>query len=361
MRRTLVKIMLTFQPTRPRGARLDGDEAVRRSDLFQPTRPRGARHLLRRLQVAPVVFQPTRPRGARRCGLARSPARRWSFNPRAHAGRDFTAIPSMAASRMFQPTRPRGARPVDAPVLLAACGVSTHAPTRGATSPRSPAWPRHGCFNPRAHAGRDLSMLQFFSLPAGFQPTRPRGARPCVGDSGDEGRSVSTHAPTRGATRGRPLWRRAARVSTHAPTRGATEAAPPSRCIRSMFQPTRPRGARLLRHHLRHRRWRVSTHAPTRGATYSVIWRSHSPAVFQPTRPRGARRVRSKLSASSANCFNPRAHAGRDLVKSVFSPRFRCFNPRAHAGRDTGSERDAKLPFKFQPTRPRGERRWRAW
>ena len=55
----------------------------------------------------------------------------WSFNPRAHEGRDHGRM-MYRAKRGFQPTRPRGARLGDG-IVSTLTEVSTHAPTRGAT------------------------------------------------------------------------------------------------------------------------------------------------------------------------------------------------------------------------------------
>ena len=145
-----------------------------------------------------------------------------------------------------------------------------------------------------------------------FQPTRPRGARHDVHVRLQHHVHVSTHAPTRSATTegyGVPFgWA----VSTHAPTRSATSrrrAWPP---MLSMFQPTRPRGARPLRLLELLLEARVSTHAPTRSAT-------RRPAPAEP----------------ACRCFNPRAHAERDWPAGPKTPRRpSSFNPRAHAERD---------------------------
>ena len=77
-----------------------------------------------------------------------------SFNPRAHAGRDPKAANDLVDG-MFQSTRPRGARH-SATALGESLRVSIHAPTRGATI-NAPLWSAFVGFNPRAHAGRDLS------------------------------------------------------------------------------------------------------------------------------------------------------------------------------------------------------------
>ncbi len=55
-----------------------------------------------------------------------------------------------------------------------------------------------------------------------FQPTRPRGARHGHAAATWTAAHVSTHAPTRGATRAQPDKYFIEIVSTHAPTRGAT-------------------------------------------------------------------------------------------------------------------------------------------
>jgi len=267
----------------------------------------------------------------RRCCLTST-----SFNPRAHAGRDarsmFNAGPRDRVS-IHAPTR--GATPggntdnagadvsIHAPTRGATGAgfagdardrVSIHAPTRGATIGASSVMYHLGCFNPRAHAGRDsttptrpTSCSARFNprahagrdsaprwqpaVPSAFQSTRPRGARrhalrfeTVVPDD------VSIHAPTRGATRAAPCSVLTGVVSIHAPTRGATALAG---------------AARALTH--------VSIHAPTRGAT-----------------PESADRV----------------------------PAWKCFNPRAHAGRDWSYPAPRPSVLAFQSTRPRGARRF---
>jgi len=55
--------------------------------------------------------------------------------------------------------------------------------------------------------------------------------------------------------------------------------------------------------------------------------------MFQSTRPRGARLNRKNIHKFFF-CFNPRAHAGRDMRSLIFVSFHPRFNPRAHAGRD---------------------------
>ena len=187
--------------------------------------------------------------------------------------------------RRFQFTRPRGARP---------------ARDRGSQA--------HGCFNSRAHGGRDSPNLTdgvfgwvSIHAPTGgattfpdrslslnqFQFTRPRGARPALFRPGDEAGEFQFTRP-RGA---RQLPRARAGVhpvSIHAPTGGATS------CPCNMADITI-----------------VSIHAPTGGAT----------------RP-------------------GRIPARQDS-----------FNSRAHGGRDPSRRSATATSLLFQFTRPRGARR----
>ena len=61
-------------------------------------------------------------------------------------------------------------------------------------------------------------------------------------------------------------------------------------------------------------RW-VSIHAPTKGATGTYFFNTGATFGFQFTRPRRARQV-STLPLDKADCFNSRAHEGRDTTKA---------------------------------------------
>ena len=186
----------------------------------------------------------------------------------------------------FQSTRPRGARPSSRPRLVEA-----------------------RCFNPRARAGRDR-----------------RWRKGCAEEP------VSIHAPARGATSVHGTFATYLYVSIHAPARGATSRRREVR-LSSLFQSTRPRGAR-------------------QGTGLKPVpW-----AEFQSTRPRGARQCRIPLSPlhygvsihapargatrlprpdqAHDSSFNPRARAGRDQTDQLLGPCLQGFNPRARAGRD---------------------------
>ena len=144
-----------------------------------------------------------------------------------------------------------------------------------------------GNFNPRSHKGSDLSQQPFWAKSSNFNPRSHKGSD--MNQSGEmTDRSISIHAPTRGATiAGRELWQEL-EISIHAPTRGATfwGARIRSRC--SIFQSTLPQGERhgktirtvgaIYFNPRSHKgsdpdsQWLglqsgISIHAPTRGAT----------------------------------------------------------------------------------------------
>ena len=140
-------------------------------------------------------------------------------------------------------------------------------------------------FNPRAHEGRDVIVSSHHTT-SKFQPTRPRGARRVSNTANTtasrfnprahEGRDgVSDTADT-------------ARSGFNPRAHEGRDREPNKDSQKSLFQPTRPRGARHAFLSVYVRRIVVSTHAPTRGATHHHPNKG-SPKRFQPTRPRGAR------------------------------------------------------------------------
>jgi len=161
------------------------------------------------------------------------------------------------------------------------------------------------CFNPRARAGRDRDN----------------------GDHGRSARTVSIHAPARGATL--TLCREASvgPVSIHAPARGATDRQLPVEVFDLVSIHAPARGATALRPDaLRDRA--VSIHAPARGATIAPMI-AGSISMFQSTRPRGARPPRkNQLHAcalfQSTRPRGARPQAGRlltlDLPVSIHAP-----------------------------------------
>ncbi len=162
------------------------------------------------------MFQSTRPRGARRPPYILA-LTLFRFNPRAHAGRDghasgylliyrvsihaptrgatqfqeFSILPSKVSihaptrgatrlkrvdvdSNLFQSTRPRGARPhhVGITSFLPRFNPRAHA---GRDVTLHPAPRPHSRFNPRAHAGRDSLSLPTSPITSGFNPRAHAG------------------------------------------------------------------------------------------------------------------------------------------------------------------------------------------
>ena len=120
------------------------------------------------------------------------------FNSRAHAGRD-QPIWIYASDLQHFNSRAHAGRDI--------CGyrcnvnhhyISTHAPTRGATTSHSVSLAQALNFNSRAHAGRDDLPLRSISPNIEFQLTRPRGARPIAASTPIAGTSFQLTRP-RGA------------------------------------------------------------------------------------------------------------------------------------------------------------------
>ena len=194
-----------------------------------------------RFQV-PLTFQSTRPRGARLFHAPKfggfvvsihaptwgatdihrhTPRQSSRFNPRAHVGRDYVNFINDKPIGSFNP-RAHVGRDCSADTILRAIEVSIHAPTWGATF----------C------CARNMYNKM-------FQSTRPRGARQIWGRGKFRKFQVSIHAPTWGATANY-----AQTVTRHlfqsTRPRGARQMPLPTPWPRSLFQSTRPRGARPI-------------------------------------------------------------------------------------------------------------------
>ena len=124
----------------------------------------------------------------------------------------------------------------------------------------------------------------------------------------------------------------------------------------SLFQSTRPRGARRDggRHTLGNSG--VSIHAPAWGATTADPERCCGSMSFNP-RARVGRDPRPLRASSGRPGFNPRARVGRDEGKVFTAPIKGSFNPRARVGRDVRTYATFTAVSSFQSTRPRGARR----
>ena len=285
------------------------------------------------LWTTSTLFQPTRPHGARRRHPV-SRQRKISFNPRARMGRDLQAHRHRASA-----------------------AVSTHAPAWGATvynktrptlngfQPTRP----HGArrlnfakdkdeirFNPRARMGRDHLDPQRKGEYGSFNP-RARMGRDDIMQHLITDETVFQPTRPHGARHvlhcddGKDMG-----VSTHAPAWGATFMRYAVSLILSRFQPTRPHGARLHFRKMVVSCCNVSTHAPAWGATLCLSKSNHFIYWFQPTRPHGARLHRLPAAWPRAVSTHAPAWGATILV-----------------GENTTKGRV------FQPTRPHGARRTR--
>ena len=198
--------------------------------------------------------------------------------------------PEGDALRVFQSARPRGARRTPL-VKLSSCT----------------------CFNPRAHAGRDSVMVLLSSGCGSFNPRAHAGRDRQQSVDVLRAPPVSIRAPTRGAT--------ASSASQPAGLRRFNPRAHAGRDLAHRlgigrpreFQSARPRGARQRERGAGPAAARVSIRAPTRGATVGVDALDALPRVSIRAPTRGATAARARGRAA-AECFNPRAHAGRDSV-----------------------------------------------
>ena len=128
---------------------------------------------------------------------------------------------------------------------------------------------------------------------------------------GRQGRYVSIHAPTWGATGCKCNKSVRMVVSIHAPTWGATDGTGHTYCNVVRFNPRTHMGCDLL---------------------LSVCWRVVG--VFQSTHPHGVRRNETDTKQLR-----------------------RCFNPRTHMGCDTSRRKGSRTLLGFQSTHPHGVRR----
>jgi len=170
------RVVVEFQSTRPRGARLAGKMFPAASLSFNPRARAGRDPGAYLLSLRCETFQSTRPRGARPEEMKgeTEPSFVSIHAPARGATLGGELYPSCL---QFQSTRPRGARPDSSCRGLDRVEVSIHAPARGATPSFQGDSPANTGFNPRARAGRDRSAPCTRCPCRQFQSTRPRGAR----------------------------------------------------------------------------------------------------------------------------------------------------------------------------------------
>ena len=213
---------MSFQSTRPRGARPGAQAALRRSSSFNP-----------RARVGRDAQS-----GAGRRGTT-------GFNPRARVGRDAATwdealpvtvsihapawgatampLPVLPLAAWFQSTRPRGARLLGHRHASQHIRVSIHAPAWGATGCHFLGPRRDRGFNPRARVGRDGRIAKCLAVVRHVSIHAPAWGATSRYFCNSREAAVSIHAPAWGATyQGYRLSLAYRRVSIHAPAWGAT-------------------------------------------------------------------------------------------------------------------------------------------
>ena len=247
-------------------------------------------------------------------------------------------------------------------------------------------------FNPRSREGSDGSNPDAFQQRILFQSTLPRRERlelssPTLLDT----KSISIHAPAKGATDYFFIQLAQSKISIHAPAKGAT----PRRSARSLPRNFNPRSregsdrsyvAEVLK-------TSISIHAPAKGATERLVKRMEREAKFQSTLPRRERRVASGISriwtifqstlprrerrttahaaalmttisihapAKGATLrgqqlcytsihFNPRSREGSDCIAPCNRSGNGNFNPRSREGSDVTAYAPSALFSNFNP------------
>ena len=188
-----------------------------------------------------------------------------------------------------------------------------------------------------------------------FQSTRPAWGATIAPASINTASGISIHAPRVGRDLSNPWrFRRARHFNPRAP-RGARLKQQERLRQSRRFQSTRPAWGATPYVVTVDKTTGISIHAPRVGRDSTFKRRSFTSSLFQSTRPRGARR-RRRIPPPSLPHFNPRARVGRDMRDRLFRRSAYHFNPRARVGRDVAARAIAILEA-FQSTRPRGARR----
>ena len=123
----------------------------------------------------------------------------------------------------------------------------------------------------------------------------------------------------------------------------------------SLFQSTRPHGARPQRFLRLAAVIRVSIHAPARGATVGAPPPGRATGCFNPRARTGRDRAGLVIRCMSLRFQSTRPHGARPKGTGKI-PDSKSFNPRARTGRDRPIPCYNMLEYRFQSTRPHGAR-----
>ena len=195
---------------------------------------------------------------------------------------------SLMKSVLFQSTHPHGVRLNTSPARLAG----------------------NWSFNPRTHTGCD--------------DTRVLRA--------NEERTVSIHAPTRGATSNRRFIIYSRSVSIHAPTRGATLNILSQFAENRSFNPRTHTGCDSSRLSCQSRAQSFNPRTHT-GCDIVAAYVSKWSPMFQSTHPHGVRHTYYLQYTFDGLFQSTHPHGVRRRKPGALNPKI-CFNPRTHTGCD---------------------------
>ncbi len=165
--------------------------------------------------------------------------------------------------------------------------ISTHAPTKGATSAAVIAAVCNVDFNPRSHKGSDLLQALVNNLRGDFNPRSHKGSD-CERRVIAPAVSISTHAPTKGATRARAEQPRKVLYFNPRSHKGSDKSSAPGSGSWRPFQPTLPQRERQRGLRISITCVDISTHAPTKGATSGFTWSPQIQTDFNPRSHKGS-------------------------------------------------------------------------
>ena len=157
-------------------------------------------------------------------------------------------------------------------------------------------------------------------------------------------RTISIHAPTRGATAGWNACVDKMIISIHAPTRGATEDTARLYLTGVNFNPRSHKGSD--RHDGSFCCFAgISIHAPTRGATPERPAQPYRDPGFQSTLPQGERHPGGICGLYVKIDFNPRSHKGSDDEAVALKNRYAAIS--IHAPTRGATAILHKIPYLF--------------
>ena len=195
----MVPVSLQFQPTPPSRAETEIEDLWKIWCKFQPTPPSRAETSSPNTQrCCRTYFNPLRPHG-RRQGFLLPVSGGAYFNPLRPHGRRPQRLRSIETGDEFQPTPPsRAETPGEVPHRAQPHAISTHSALTGGDGPRT----------------------THHTMPTHFNPLRPHGRRPYLGQEGTRQNRFQPTPPSRAETQHPHPSDRAHLISTHSALTG---------------------------------------------------------------------------------------------------------------------------------------------